>query len=163
MEILPEITIIFGFFLLILLILILLIKIHLLQKSAQEIEQGFTDSLTKETNVLITVSSHDRYLLHLAESINVQLRKLRNDRHRYQQGDLEIKEAITNISHDLRTPLTAVCGYIDLLEQEELTENSKRYLAVIKTAHRCCGSLRKNCSAIPLLPRYRKPCWKKPY
>ena len=43
----------------------------------------------------------------------------RKERHRYQQGDLELKEAVTNISHDLRTPLTAISGYLDLLEGEE--------------------------------------------
>ena len=36
------------------------------------------------------------------------------------------------ISHDLRTPLTAICGYLDLLEQEPHSENSRRYLAVIR-------------------------------
>lgn len=33
---------------------------------------------------------------------------------------------------DLRTPLTAVCGYLDLLEQEPHSEKSKRYLAIIR-------------------------------
>jgi len=51
---------------------------------------------------------------------------------RLQNGDAELKTAITNISHDLRTPLTAICGYLDLLEQENHTENSRRYLAVIR-------------------------------
>lgn len=127
MELLLEFIGILLFF-----ILILLIKIHLLQKSIKEIEEDFTEKTTIETNTLITVSSRDNYILRLADSINIQLRKLRKDRHRFQQGDLEIKEAITNISHDLRTPLTAICGYLDLLEQEDLTENSKRYITVIK-------------------------------
>ena len=57
---------------------------------------------------------------------------LRKERLRLQNGDAELKTAITNISHDLRTPLTAICGYLDLLEQENHTENSRRYLAVIR-------------------------------
>ena len=40
--------------------------------------------------------------------------------------------AVTNISYDLRTPLTAICGYLDLLEQEPQSEKSMRYLAVIR-------------------------------
>lgn len=39
---------------------------------------------------------------------------------------------MTNISHDLRTPLTAICGYLDLLEQEEKSETVNRYTAVIR-------------------------------
>ena len=45
---------------------------------------------------------------------------------------MELKSAVTNISHDLRTPLTAICGYLDLMEQEQLSDNAKRYLSVIR-------------------------------
>ena len=69
---------------------------------------------------------------YLAEEINIQLKQLRNDRLRYQQGDWELKDAVTNISHDLRTPLTAICGYLDLLEDEEKSENAARYLKIIR-------------------------------
>lgn len=41
-------------------------------------------------------------------------------------------ESVTNISHDLRTPLTAICGYLDLLEGEEKSENAERYIEVIR-------------------------------
>ncbi len=68
----------------------------------------------------------------LADTINGQLRKLRTERRRFQQGDLELKQAVTNISHDLRTPLTAICGYLELLEQEEKSEAVNRYLGVMK-------------------------------
>lgn len=43
-----------------------------------------------------------------------------------------MKNAVTNISHDLRTPLTAIYGYLDLLEQEEKSETVNRYIAVIR-------------------------------
>ena len=49
-----------------------------------------------------------------------------------QTGNDELTTAVTNISHDLRTPLTAICGYLDLLEQEMRSEKSERYLAVIR-------------------------------
>lgn len=113
-------------------ILALLVKIHLLQKSAKEIEKALADRLITETNTLIDISSNDRYMRELARAINVQLRKLRAERHRFRQGDMELKHAVTNISHDLRTPLTAICGYLDLLEQEEKSETMERYLGVIR-------------------------------
>lgn len=47
-------------------------------------------------------------------------------------GDRELKEAVTNISHDLRTPLTAICGYLDLLEREDKSEAATRYLSLIE-------------------------------
>ena len=68
----------------------------------------------------------------LADALNLQLRRLRSERNRYQQGDTELKESVTNISHDLRTPLTAICGYLDLLSQEALPEQARRYLGFIE-------------------------------
>ena len=43
-----------------------------------------------------------------------------------------MKNAVTNISHDLRTPLTALSGYLELLEQEEKSESINRYIEIIK-------------------------------
>lgn len=77
----------------------------------------------------------------LAADINVQLRLLRQERHRYQQGDWELKEAVTNISHDLRTPLTAINGYLDLLEREEKSKNVQRYLSQIENRTEVLKSL----------------------
>ena len=117
---------------LVLIIAGLLIKIYLLRKAAREIAEGFADRLITETNTLIDISTSDKYMRRLASAVNRELRKLRAERHRFQQGDRELKNAVTNISHDLRTPLTAICGYLDLLEQEEASEAVRRYLSVIR-------------------------------
>lgn len=117
---------------LILIIFLLILKVYLLRKSIREIEKEFSYRIKTDTNTLIDVSSHDRQIKKLAEGINIQLRELRKERHHFQQGDFELKEAVTNISHDLRTPLTAICGYLDLLESEEKSEEVKRYLNIIK-------------------------------
>ena len=117
---------------LILVIILLLIKIHLLRKSAKEIECSFSEKLITDSNTLIDISSNDKYMCHLANEINIQLRKLRAERRKFQKGDIELKNAVTNVSHDLRTPLTAIYGYLDLLEQEEKSEKVNRYIAVIK-------------------------------
>ena len=117
---------------LLLFILALLAKIYFLRKSAQEIIEAFQDRLTADTNTLIDISTRDPYLRKLAAEINIQLRLLRKERHCYQQGDLELKEAVTNISHDLRTPLTAINGYLNLLEREEKSENGQHYLFQIE-------------------------------
>lgn len=116
---------------LLLIIFVLLAKVYFLHRSAQEIADAFRDRLTTETNTLIDSSSRDSHMRQLAASINTQLRLLRQQRQQYLSGDRELKEAVTNISHDLRTPLTAICGYLALLEQEPLAENPQRYLSLI--------------------------------
>ncbi len=117
---------------LVLMIVALLVKIHILQKCAGEIAEAFADRLSTDTNTLIDISGRDRYMCHLADVVNVQLRRLRVQRNRFRRGDAELKNAVTNISHDLRTPLTAICGYLDLLEKEEKSENAERYIGIIR-------------------------------
>ena len=117
---------------LVLVILGLLLKIHMLQRAADEIGEAFADRLATDTNTLIDISGRDRQMRRLADEVNVQLRRLREERHRFRQGDTELKGAVTNISHDLRTPLTAICGYLHLLEKEEKSETVERYIDIIR-------------------------------
>ena len=107
---------------------VLAVKILIMQKSMNEICDCIAEHLSSDTNQLVTVSSGDRHIRRLAGRISVQLAELRRMKLRYTGGDRELKEAITNISHDLRTPLTAICGYLELLETEEMTDNTRRYL-----------------------------------
>ncbi len=103
-----------------------------LRRGLREIAEQLRDKLEGDTNTLITLSSPDGALRALASDLNVQLRALRAERLRLQNGDRELKTAVTNVSHDLRTPLTAISGYLDLLEGERVSENAARYLAVIR-------------------------------
>ena len=121
---------------LLLMAVILAAKVYFLHRSAEEIAKAFHDIRTSDTNTLISVSSRDPYMRRLAADINLELRLLRKERRRCQQGDLELKEAVAGLSHDLRTPLTALIGYLDLLEQEENGETVRRYLSQIRNRGR---------------------------
>lgn len=112
--------------------LFLSVKIYLLKKSMEEIYTDFENCLSEDTNVQISVSSGDKTVIRFAKAINLQLTKLRKIKKQYSDGDRELKEAVTNISHDLRTPLTAICGYLDLMEKQDLPEDTERYVAQIR-------------------------------
>ena len=103
-----------------------------LRRAIREVADELEEKLQTDTNTLIDISTGDRAVRALAARINTQLRALRRERLRLQNGDAQLKAAVTNVSHDLRTPLTAICGYLDLLEQEPHSKNSRRYLAVIR-------------------------------
>lgn len=110
----------------------LALKIYLMKKSAREIRDSFAEKTATDTNTLIDISSSDRDMRLLADSVNIQLKNLREQRLRYEMGDAELKNAVVNISHDLRTPITAVSGYLSLLEKEEKSETVCRYIDIIK-------------------------------
>ncbi len=108
------------------------VKLYLIRKSMEEICEELKEHLSMDTNTLLTISSRDKWVCVIAEKLNQQIRVLREERLRYQQGDRELKEAVTNISHDLRTPLTAICGYLHLLSFEERIEMIKHYFKLIE-------------------------------
>lgn len=117
---------------LICIIIVLILKLIIIKKSAKEIADKFSDILTYDTNILIDISCRDTHMRRLAAEINVQLRKLRSEHHRLRHEDIKLKDAVTNISHDLRTPLTAIFGYLDLLDHEEKSETLSRYIDIIR-------------------------------
>lgn len=110
---------------------LLSIKVWILKKGMDEICKELQFHFSEETNTLITILTRDAHVRHIANTLNEQLRILRKQRHQYVSGSKEVKDAVTNISHDLRTPLTAICGYLDLLEEEEVSSDVKRYLNII--------------------------------
>lgn len=111
---------------------ILCLKIFLLKRGMAEIMERLEDILQEDTNNLLMIPYRDRTLRRFAARLNEQLKILRQQRHQYKSGDQELKEAVTNISHDLRTPLTAVSGYLELLEKEQHTPKNLHYLKVIR-------------------------------
>ncbi len=119
-------------FFLVVIIFALLLKIFYMRKAIREIKRGFSEKLYTDTNTPIMLSSHDKLVSSLANDINVELKELQKQKHRYIQGDKELKNGITNISHDLRTPLTTICGYLSLLDKEEKSEHIARQLSIIK-------------------------------
>lgn len=115
-----------------LVVLVFSFKVFIMRKSIKEIQTDFSEKLTTDTNTVISVSSNDKEIRKLAESINSQLKILREEKLKYQQGNTELKTAVTNIAHDLRTPLTAICGYLELLKNEEKSTDVERCLGIIE-------------------------------
>lgn len=114
------------------LIVVLLIKIYLLKKSAREIGDKFADRLKTDTNTLVDISSRDKDMCELADSINKQLKILRKEHLQYHKGNTELKNAITNISHDLRTPLTAIAGNLYMIGKTDDLSEIREYVGAIE-------------------------------
>lgn len=112
--------------------IILLIKIIVLRVSVKELKIDYEERATLKSNTLLRVNSRDRELRELTISMNKTLEELRSAFQQYEQGDLELKNAITNISHDLRTPLTSISGYLEMSDEIDKSDDLKRYLDIIK-------------------------------
>ena len=115
----------------VILLLVAIIKIIIMKKEIKNITQNLPIIIKSDTNSLITIGTNDNDLKNLAKTLNNSLKELRRLELEYNQGNQELKRSITDISHDLRTPLTAIRGYLDLIDYKNLTSKQVEYLKII--------------------------------
>ena len=112
--------------------LVLIAKIYYIKKSVREIEISLKNILKTNTNNLLTISSSDKDIKKLTSVLNIELKELRKQRLQFETGNQELKSSITNISHDIRTPLTAISGYIELIKENKESNKNEEYLKVVE-------------------------------
>ncbi|KHL97478.1 histidine kinase [Paenibacillus sp. IHB B 3415] len=84
------------------------------------------------TGKKIEVTLFDNRLEALASQINRQSGLVVEAEARRRRSEQELRQAVANISHDIRTPLTSISGYIQLLGAEPVTNEEKQeYLSII--------------------------------
>jgi len=111
---------------------ILIIKLVLIKRDIRQLGRKLSDIAHTDTNARLGTSTFDKSISALIQSINVMLKKNRKDHIQAKRTEATLKRAITNISHDLRTPLTAARGYLQMLESPDLDPATRaRYLEII--------------------------------
>lgn len=119
------------FLIVITILLILTIKMFIMQNEIKNMVKELSRIIKTDTNNLITLNTKDKDLREFVNLLNENLKELRNLELEYKNGNGELKTSITNISHDLRTPLTSIRGYLDLMDNKNLTKKQKEYLQII--------------------------------
>ncbi|MDE7215787.1 MAG: HAMP domain-containing histidine kinase [Clostridia bacterium] len=109
----------------------LAIKLIVLKTGIKEINRQIPELIKGDTNATINISSFDKDLKSLANVLNAQLRLLREKELTYLNGDSELKSAITNVAHDIRTPLTAICGYLEMIKEEKNPDKIEKYIEIM--------------------------------
>jgi len=117
--------------LLLVICLLLGVKVYLMRKSCRDIVSKLDIIMNEDTNNLIAVSSDDRQMMMLAGELNKRLREIRKQQLNFLNGDNQLKDAVTNISHDLRTPLTAIMGYLEMMKDMPKSQKLEEYLEII--------------------------------
>lgn len=110
---------------------VLAIKIVVMKRSLAELARQAEEKLREESNVPLSPDSADRDLCRLARSLSCRLDEVISLGRKYREGDMELKRAIADVSHDIRTPLTSAAGYVGLLKKSGLSGKQAEYLSVI--------------------------------
>ena len=115
------------------LLILAVIKIVLLRRGFDELTENIEDQVKGKTQIPVTLTTADPHAKKAAETINLELTNLQNERNEYVEGNRKVAQAVTEISHDIRTPLTAINSYLDLMEDETDEELKAQYLERIKS------------------------------
>lgn len=100
------------------------LQLRRLEKGALALAQGHVEARIDTKHMLPTLKKHAENLNSIADGMNHAVEaRMKSER---MKTDL-----ITNVSHDLKTPLTSIINYIDLLQKEPEGENAKEYLDVL--------------------------------
>lgn len=121
-------------------------RFFLLSNNMREAKENLKEiSKDIERNRRLTLSSPNKDMENLLVEINnyleiTQMEKIKNVRR-----EQELRKEIENISHDLRTPLTSILGYIDLMKDEEISNEEKyEYISIVEKKSRALKNLIQN-------------------
>ena len=102
------------------------------QRQVKDICRQLAFLLKNESNMLITSDIETGGIGRLRDSLNELLSRQRGEKVRYQEKEKMISEIYTSLSHDIRTPLTSLDGYFQLLETSEDPKEQDRYIQIIQ-------------------------------
>lgn len=89
-----------------------------------------------EENRILLTAAPSREAERLLQQINHYLEFHQQERIVWQQQERQLQEQIENISHDLRTPLTSILGYLELVDGSRLSGEDREALAVVERKSR---------------------------
>lgn len=112
---------------------ILLFLLLLQRYENKNIVNQLREMKTKNTNELVHSKGGGKASADLINEINFLLQEIRRNGVYYQRKKHALHQMMTNISHDLRTPLTSAMGYIQIIQNSDLTKEEKKCeLAVVE-------------------------------
>ncbi|MCM1133658.1 MAG: HAMP domain-containing histidine kinase [Ruminococcus flavefaciens] len=112
-------------------ILVIVLFLFILQKrEIKSISQQLERILSRDSNELVH-SENGGISKNLINSINSSLKKMRRNQILYNKKSHDLEQMITNISHDLRTPLTSAMGYIDIIISSDMPDDEKQKMICI--------------------------------
>jgi len=113
-------------------------RLFLLKKAMKDAGKQLREiNRNLEENRIVKFSAPNRELEELLKDVNDSLHTIRRERAVYAKREKAFKQQIENISHDLRTPLTSMIGYLRIMDTSSLGADAQEDLrTVIRKAER---------------------------
>ena len=112
----------------VLIIAFLVIRLVMIKKDLRQIKGELARTREEDYNRNLRVSLSDGDVERLAAEINQNLDHQKDLKQEAERSRKQLQQSISDIAHDLRTPLTVVKGNLQMLEKEELSEAGRESL-----------------------------------
>ncbi|MBQ8195241.1 MAG: HAMP domain-containing histidine kinase [Oscillospiraceae bacterium] len=110
---------------------VLIFRLCIIKKQLRSIREELPLTTQSSYNRQLTVSLADNSVTALATEMNKNLEHQKQLKFRTEQVERSMKQSVSDIAHDLRTPLTVIKGNLQMLEaSEQLSEKGCEYLRV---------------------------------
>ena len=115
---------------LIVLLIFLFIWIILIKKNIRDLKRELLNTRKEDYNRQMKITLVDGDIEALASEINKNLDYQKNLKLETENSRRQLEQSISDIAHDLRTPLTVIKGNLQMLGREELTPEGRDYLDI---------------------------------
>jgi len=120
----------------------LLLRVYALERNLRWGAKQLKERREAASSVPLRLAAPNAAAEELMAQVNALLRDMEEERTGFRTREQALRRQIANVSHDLRTPLTSILGYLQLLEDEGVTEDQRRqYLDVVANRARVLQSL----------------------
>ena len=110
------------------------------KREFRRINKEITNNLDEYVN--IKTKSVDKDVEILVQNINLIFDSKQKVVAEKKKNEEEIRASITNMSHDLRTPLTSIMGYLQMIRSEKASETDKKeYMDIVEKRTRSLQQL----------------------
>lgn len=102
----------------------------------KEISDKLSDILKNDSDEQVMVFTDDKALMELCGQINLLLLDRQQMKADYRKQEIASKKMLANISHDIKTPLTVILGYLEIMRLSN-SQNTKQ-APVYAESTLCC-------------------------
>jgi len=130
---------------LIVMLFICIFRLTRIKKDIQSLKKSLNCIHENNTNQQLTTTTFYKDICTLSNTMNEILEKYTQTRISSEKSNRKFQQAITNISHDLRTPLTSAIGYVQMIQSDKTAESKKvEYLQIIEYRLKILSNLTSN-------------------
>ena len=108
----------------------LIIRLFVIKGSLRQLKDDVQKTRDESYNREVRVSLADRDVEELAAEINKNIYYQKSMKLEAEKSRRQLEQSISDIAHDLRTPLTVIKGNLQMLDKEEMSPEGKEYLAI---------------------------------